>query len=497
MTAESPLAAPGTNVPVLTVTELSGALKRTIEQSFSHVRVRGEISGCKRHSSGHIYLSLKDTDALIEGVCWRGSVTKLAIRPEDGLDVIATGRLTTYPGRSRYQLVIEQMELAGEGAILKMLEERRKRLTAEGLFAADRKRPLPFLPEVIGVVTSPTGAVIRDILHRLADRFPRHVLLWPVAVQGEGAAAQIVAAIEGFNRIARGDPIPRPDLLIVARGGGSLEDLMPFNEEAVVRAAAASAIPLISAVGHETDTTLIDYASDRRAPTPTAAAEMAVPVRLELLAGLSGQAGRLTQALARNFSERRLRLEGLARGLPEPQRLLETATQRLDDRVERLDLAVRTQLRNLQARIDRAQLMHPRQQIAEQERRVTALTERLYPTIDRLIDRQRDRVTIAERLLPALLRLTENADQRLARLGQVLETLSPDRVLERGYAVVEDRQGHLLAATEISLGQELRLRFHDANIAARAESGAQPVAEPAAKPARRRPGGDARQPRLF
>lgn len=495
MTAESPSAAPGSNVPVLSVAELSGALKRAIEQGFSHVRVRGEISGCKRHSSGHIYLALKDAEALIDGVCWRGSAAKLAIRPEDGLDVICTGRLTTYPGRSKYQLVIEQMELAGEGAILKMLEDRRKRLMAEGLFDAARKRPLPYLPAVIGIVTSPTGAVIRDILHRLADRFPRHVLLWPVAVQGEGAAAQVAAAIEGFNRIAPGGAIPRPDLLIVARGGGSLEDLMAFNEEIVVRAAAASAIPLISAVGHETDTTLIDFASDRRAPTPTAAAEMAVPVRLDLLAHVAGLGGRLAQAMARSFNERRLQLDGAARGLPEPQRLLELASQRLDDRAERLDMAIDTSLRALEARVARAQLVHPRMQIEERVRQVKALGERLQPGIDRLLERQGERLVIAERMAPAIARLSETATRRLAAAGQLLASLSPNRVLERGYAVVQDRAGHLLTAAEITPGLGLTLRFHDAEIAARAEGEAAAAETP--KPAKRSGQGDSRQPRLF
>ncbi len=499
MTAESPLAAPGSNVPVLSVTELSGALKRVVEQGFSHVRVRGEISGCKRHSSGHIYLALKDMDALIDGVCWRGSAAKLAIRPEDGLDVVCTGRLTTYPGRSKYQLVIEQMELAGEGAILKMLEDRRKRLAAEGLFDPARKRPIPYLPTVIGVITSPTGAVIRDILHRLADRFPRHVLIWPVAVQGDGAAAQVAAAIEGFNRIAPGGAIPRPDLLIVARGGGSLEDLMAFNEEIVVRAAAESAIPLISAVGHETDTTLIDFASDRRAPTPTAAAEMAVPVRLDLVAHVSALSGRLMQAMGRSLDERRLRLDGLARGLPEPQRLLEIATQRLDDRAERLDMAIDTSLRALEARIARAQLMHPRQQIEERSRQLAALGDRLTPTLDRLLERQGERLIVAERMGPALTRFAETATNRLAAAGQLLDSLSPNRVLERGYAVVQDRAGHLLAAAEIEPGMALTLRFHDADVAARAE-GETGMAEPeptATKASRRGTATDSRQPRLF
>src|SRR5262249_36728870 len=260
---------PRSNLPEYTVSELARALKRSIEENFAVVRVRGEISGFKRHGSGHCYLSLKDADAVIDAVCWRMTAMRLGLKPEDGMEGVCTGRLTNLPRRSKYQLGIHTNEPAGVGALLKLLEERRKRLAAEGLFAAERKKSLPYLPEMIGIITSPTGAVIRDILHRLADRFPRRVLLWPVAVQGDGAAAQVAAAISGFNRLPANGPVPRPQLIIVARGGGSLEDLMAFNEEIVVRAAAASAIPLISAVGHESDTTLIDHASDRRAPTPT------------------------------------------------------------------------------------------------------------------------------------------------------------------------------------------------------------------------------------
>ena len=304
-----------TNLPEFSVSELSRALKRTVEDSYPYVRVRGELSGFKRAASGHLYMTLKDENAVLDAVCWRGTAGRLSIAPEDGLEVICTGKLTTYPGRSKYQIVVEQMEMAGEGALLKLLEDRRKKLAAEGLFDDARKRALPFLPDVIGVVTSPTGAVIRDILHRLSDRFPRHVLLWPVLVQGDGAADQVTAAIEGFNGIAAGGPMPRPDLIIVARGGGSLEDLWAFNEENVVRAAAASDIPLISAVGHETDTTLIDFASDRRAPTPTAAAEMAVPVRAELQAAVLDNERRMVAAMHRMVDDRRLRVDGLARGV--------------------------------------------------------------------------------------------------------------------------------------------------------------------------------------
>src|SRR3954451_3974617 len=306
--------APGDNSPPLTVSELSGALKKSIESAFGQVRVRGEISGFKRHGSGHCYFTLKDETACIDAVIWRGNAAALAFRPEDGAEVIATGKLTTYPGRSKYQIVVERMELAGEGALLALLERRRKALTAEGLFAPERKRKLPFLPRVIGVVTSPTGAVIRDILHRLEDRCPTRVILWPVPVQGEGAAAKIAAAIRGLAALE-----PRPDLLIVARGGGSIEDLWAFNEEEVVRAAAESPIPLISAVGHETDTTLIDHAADRRAPTPTAAAEIAVPVRSELVAQLRELQHRAQECLSRRIERARERFELTVRRWPEPQ----------------------------------------------------------------------------------------------------------------------------------------------------------------------------------
>src|SRR5689334_5465389 len=323
--------APGDNSPALSVSELSGALKRTIENAFGQVRVRGEISGFKRHASGHCYFTLKDENACIDAVIWRTSAGALAFRPEDGAEVIATGRLTTYPGRSKYQIVVDRMELAGEGALLALLERRRKVLAAEGLFDASRKRKLPFLPRVIGVVTSPTGAVIRDILHRLEDRCPTQVILWPVPVQGEGAAQRIAAAIRGFPALE-----PRPDLLIVARGGGSIEDLWPFNEEEVVRAAAESPIPLISAVGHETDTTLIDHASDRRAPTPTAAAEMAVPVRSELLAELGELGHRAQHCLTRRTDRARERFDLTVCRWPEPRSIVQPISQRLDDAAERL-----------------------------------------------------------------------------------------------------------------------------------------------------------------
>ncbi|ODM41541.1 exodeoxyribonuclease VII large subunit, partial [Cereibacter johrii] len=322
--------APTRNTPEFTVSELSGAVKRVIEGEFGLVRVRGEIGRVSRPASGHLYFDLKDDRAVMAAICWKGQAGRLSVRPEEGMEVVATGRMTTFPGQSKYQIIVEDMAPAGAGALMAMLEKRRAALAAEGLFDAARKRPLPFLPRVIGVVTSPSGAVIRDILHRLRDRFPSHVLIWPVAVQGEKCAPEVAAAIRGFNALPEGGPIPRPDLLIVARGGGSLEDLWGFNEEIVVRAAADSRIPLISAVGHETDTTLIDHAADRRAPTPTAAAEMAVPVRLELLAGLDGQGARLSRCAAETIRRRDQRLRDLARALPRLESLVAGPSQRFD-----------------------------------------------------------------------------------------------------------------------------------------------------------------------
>src|SRR5579883_1005000 len=440
------------NLPEFTVSELSAALKRSIEQGFSYVRVRGEISGLKRHSSGHVYLCLKDADAVLDAVCWRGTAGKLAIKPEDGMEVVCSGRLTTYPGRSKYQLVVDSIELAGIGALLKMLEERRKRLAAEGLFAEERKKKLPFLPQVIGVVTSPTGAVIRDILHRLNDRFPRHVLLWPVSVQGEGAAEQVAAAIRGFNQLAPGGRVPRPDLLIVARGGGSLEDLMAFNEEIVVRAAAASAIPLISAVGHETDTTLIDYASDKRAPTPTAAAEMAVPVRLDLVAEVAAKAARLSAGLSRLLAERRLRVTGLARGLPSPQDLIGNAAQRLDHGAERLRLAAERHLRALRHRLDLAAVqLRPDLLAADLGRSAARLADadaRLHAALMRAIEAKRDAL--------------DNYAGRLATHSERHESL-----LARGYVVVRDGAMRVLTeARAIKPGEGLDLEFYDGRVGA-------------------------------
>ena len=410
--------APGDNSPALTVSELSGALKRTIESAFGQVRVRGEISGFKRHASGHCYFTLKDENACIDAVIWRSGAGAVAFRPEDGAEVIATGKLTTYPGRSKYQIVIERMELAGEGALLALLERRRKALAAEGLFDPARKRKLPFLPQVIGVVTSPTGAVIRDILHRLEERCPTHVIVWPVAVQGEGASARIAEAIRGFPSLD-----PKPDLLIVARGGGSIEDLWPFNEEEVVRAAAECPIPLISAVGHETDTTLIDHAADLRAPTPTAAAEIAVPVRSELLVQLGEFQHRAQHCLSRRIERSRERFDLTVCRWPEPQAILSPIVQRVDDLGERLPRSLAARAGNARADLN---------------------------------------------LVSGRLR-RELVDQRIARMSEQLgalwrlaELAHPDKPLKRGFARVTDRSNQTLThAPGARAARELRLHFSD------------------------------------
>ncbi|MBV8494440.1 MAG: exodeoxyribonuclease VII large subunit [Alphaproteobacteria bacterium] len=453
------------NLPEYTVSELSLALKRSVEENFSHVRVRGEISGYKRHGSGHCYFVLKDADAALDTVCWRQTAIRLPIKPEDGMEVVCTGRLTTYPGRSKYQLIVDSIVLAGIGALLRILEERRQRLAAEGLFAAERKKKLPFLPEVIGIVTSPSGAVIRDILHRLTDRFPRRVLLWPVAVQGEGAAAQIAAAIAGFNRLpprgAGDNRVPRPDLLIVARGGGSLEDLMAFNEEIVVRAAASSAIPLISAVGHETDTTLIDHASDRRAPTPTAAAEMAVPVRLDLIGDINTKTARLTGGLSRLFTGHRQNLAGLARGLPDPQDLLGAAAQRLDDRTERLRLGIAARFAAIRQRLD----------LAAARLRPAALAADVRRARDRLGDVEPRLAASFARTLAAKHDSLDNFSGRLTTHSERHESL-----LARGYVVVRDAAEKVVTdSIKVRPNAALELEFFDGKVSAIAGGSRRPV----------------------
>ncbi len=445
----------GHNLPEFSVGELSAAIRRTLEGEFGRVRVRGEITELKRYASGHIYLSLKDENAKLAAVIWRSALPRLGLSPENGIEVVATGRLSTYADRSTYQLQIERLEYAGEGALLARIEALRKRLAAEGLFDTARKRPIPRLPGVIGVVTSPQGAVIRDILHRLAERLPRPVLVWPVAVQGQGAAEQIARAIRGFNALAPGGPVPRPDLLIVARGGGSLEDLMAFNDEAVVRAAAESAIPLISAVGHETDTTLIDLAADLRAPTPTAAAEMAVPVRMDLLRDLEQSRARLGSALARLLKERRLRLERAAARVPDLPALLAVARQRLDDRSARLDRALPSFVRSRQVTLARlgARLPHPREAIVARRSRLSLLAERLAQRIERRV---------------------ELARARLAALSPRLDAVSYEAVLARGFALVTGSEGQPVTRAEsVAPGQRLGIRFADGTVGATADGSPQ------------------------
>ena len=508
---DSPDPGPGSNAHEFTVSEISGAVKRVLEGEFGRVRVRGEIGRVSRPSSGHIYFDLKDDRSVIAAVTWKGQAARLSTRPEEGIEVIATGRLTTFPGQSKYQLIVDDIEPAGAGALMMMLEKRRKQLAAEGLFDESRKRPLPYLPRVIGVVTSPSGAVIRDILHRLRDRFPTRVLIWPVAVQGEGCAPQVTAAIQGFNALPEGGPIPRPDLIIVARGGGSLEDLWGFNEESVVRAAAESRIPLISAVGHETDTTLIDFASDRRAPTPTAAAEMAVPVRGDLAARLSEIGTRMIRASQSQQQRQRQRLTDLARALGRPQALTDPARQRFDliagrlepalkgfvrarrDRLSALPLslsALRGNLRNRRERLadqgQRLPLALTRQQTRRRERltdlaqRLTRARARMLSDASRNITRDRERTAaLARRLIAAAARLLPPRRERLDRLDRLRQTLGYKETLKRGYAVVHGPAGLITRAAEAAQTPRFEIEFLDGRIPARPET---PPIKPAKKP---------------
>lgn len=531
-------AAPAANVVELTVSELSAALKRTVEDAFGYVRVRGEITGFRGpHSSGHCYFALKDPNAKIEAVIWKGVHGRMRFKPQEGLEVVATGKLTTYPGSSKYQIVIESLEPAGIGALMALMEERKKKLAAEGLFEAARKRELPWLPEVIGVVTSPTGAVIRDILHRLEDRFPRRVLVWPVRVQGDGAAEQIAAAIHGFNQLHAQGPIPRPDVVIVARGGGSLEDLWCFNEEIVVRAAAQSAIPLISAVGHETDVTLIDFAADRRAPTPTAAAEMAVPVRSDLILEVSSLARRMLACWTRGMEHRRSELRAAVRALPTAAEVFAVPRQRLDGAAAALPRALRASTHAHHRRYSQtaAKLTLPvlRAQIAHARHRLDGGGERMARGVHAVLRHRRERFVGFEARLRASLRANAQAHrsriladgERMARLaerarravivaiqrqqaridhaGQLLGALSYRGVLARGYALVRDAAGApLRRAVMIEAGQPLTLEFADGSIGATAGRTARPVeaAKPEARPKpepKRREGEKVKQGTLF
>lgn len=513
-------------------------LKRTVEDRFGFVRIRGEISGFKRAASGHLYCSLKDENAKIDAVMWKGQAGRLAFRPEDGIEVIATGRLTTYAGRSSYQIVMETMEIAGEGALLALLEKLKAKLGAEGLFDAARKQPLPFLPRVIGVVTSPTGAVIRDILHRLEDRCPTHVLVWPVLVQGEGAAAQVAHAVRGFDAMAPGGPIPRPDLVIVARGGGSIEDLWAFNEEVVVRAVADCSIPTISAVGHETDTTLCDHAADRRAPTPTAAAEMAVPVRAELLAGVRDLGLRAQRASVGRADRAAERLIATARRFPSLDRLLEPFGQRTDYWGEKLDTAqkqfVALERRRLDAparalqpallarRVIRererlghiwARAVSPQRRLDLQKARLAEVGEWLSDARDVRINAKRENLDRwALRLRPALVgdRIA-TARHRLDGIARVMASLNPENLLARGYAMVLKRAAPGEPVDVVTSAQEAReklaltLRFADGEVDVTVGDDAGPgiVRKPvrpstgSARPGKREGDGGPRQGGLF
>ncbi|MEM9810496.1 MAG: exodeoxyribonuclease VII large subunit [Pseudomonadota bacterium] len=452
------------HLPEYSVSELSGQLKRTIEDAYGYVRVRGELGRVTRAGSGHVYLDLKDERSVLSSVMWKGTASRQTVKPEQGLEVIATGRMSTFPGQSRYQLIIDTLAPAGAGALMALYEERKKKLAAEGLFAPERKRPLPRLPGIIGVVTSPSGAVIRDILHRLRDRFPSHVIVWPSVVQGEGAPAQIVRGIKGLADLPN---VQRPDVIIVARGGGSLEDLWCFNDEDVVRAAAASPIPLISAVGHETDTTLIDYAADLRAPTPTAAAELVVPVRAELLADVRNYEGRLVRQLSAQLGDARLRLQSAERGLGTPQGLLESSEQRLDRAESDLQSSA------LQA-------------LARQELRLGWVAPRLTPALLRgeSLRRQERFDDLNNRLGRAGEGLTQRFEQRLSQADRLLRSVSYRGVLERGFALVADREGSLI--TSVSAGEaasDLTITFADGDLHALPKHGSKaPIRKTKSKP---------------
>ncbi|WP_090593440.1 exodeoxyribonuclease VII large subunit [Pelagibacterium luteolum] len=500
-----------TNAHEFTVSEISHAVKRTVEETFGFVRVRGEISGFRgRHSSGHCYFTLKDDGATIDAVVWKGSYAKLAFKPEEGLEIIATGRLTTYPRSSKYQIVIEQIEPAGAGALMALLEDRRKKLLAEGLFAPERKRPIPYLPKVIGVVTSPTGSVIRDILHRLDDRFPSHVIVWPVRVQGDTCAAEVTAAIDGFNAFTVDGAIPRPDLLIVARGGGSIEDLWGFNEENVVRAVSRSTIPVISAVGHETDITLIDYVSDKRAPTPTGAAEMAVPVRAELIGYVEDLGLRQRQGTRRITANLRDRVRAAGAGLPRPGDLVSTQRQRLDMATARLSSALRAaqhakaiDFQRVSGRLSLS-LLHQRSQSLRHRLDVASsrsahglqtrlnrariayspLAGRVRPgLLSAPIDRGSRRVEAAtSRIDAAFLRAVEARRARFDGLSKLLSSVSYHQVLARGFALVTDAEGNLVrSSTDVKPGDALSIDVAQGTIAATV-AGAPPIPKRKAKP---------------
>ena len=464
---------PAPNITEFTVSELSFAIKRMVESAFEHVRVRGEVGRVARPGSGHIYFDLKDERNVLSAVVWKGTAGKLRHLPEQGLEIVATGRLTTFPGQSRYQIVVEHLEPAGAGALMALLEERRRTLAAEGLFSQERKKPLPYLPHVIGVVTSPTGAVIRDILHRLADRFPTRVLVWPVRVQGETCADEVAAAVRGFNALSPKGRIPRPDLLIVARGGGSIEDLWGFNEEAAVRAVAESDIPVISAIGHETDTALTDFAADLRAPTPTAAAEHAVPVREELLANVADRGSRLWLAMDRSRQARRRELDTAARGLPGlsdlvalPRQRLDFAAARLGHGLQALAAARRQAFTAVAARMRPRILQMARVSLADRLVAVAARGDRAWG--QQIRQARRDFSTFGDRLAPTLLVAGLARERgRVAQIARLLDGYSYTATLKRGFAIVRDAADRpVRAAAALTPGDTLSLEFADGRVGA-------------------------------
>ena len=435
----------GENAPEFSVSELSSVLKRMIEGEFSNVRIRGEVGRVSRPASGHLYFDLKDDKSVIASVTWKGQASKLVTQPEEGLEVVATGKITTFAGQSRYQMIVSEMSVAGIGALMAQLEKRKKKLEAEGLFDKSIKKEIPYLPEIIGVVTSPSGAVIQDILHRLSDRFPRKVLLWPVAVQGERCAPDVAAAINGFNRLTPGGAMPRPELIIVARGGGSIEDLWGFNEESVVRAAAESEIPLISAVGHETDTTLIDFASDLRAPTPTAAAEYAVPVRADLMGWLSSMDERRVRSLSAGLEIKRQRLKDLSRGLPAPDELVAMSTQRLDSISERLPRALITVSNN-----KRTTLLQ------------TSAGLRRSLLENKLVDRSEAINRFVKSIQSNMKVIIQRNQSALESLERLRQTLGYEATLQRGYAVIRNESGGIVTSVKVAdVSKSLEIEFQD------------------------------------
>ena len=501
------------NAHEYSVSELAGNLKRTIEETFGHVRVKGELGRVTIAKSGHCYLDIKDDRAVINSIIWKGQMSRLSMRPEEGMEVICEGKLTTYPGRSNYQLVISKMELAGAGALMALFEKRKRALEAEGLFAPERKRELPFMPKTIGVVTSPTGAVIRDILHRISDRFPSHVLVWPVLVQGDKAASQIASAVTGFNHA---DGFPRPDVLIVARGGGSLEDLWCFNEEIVVRAVAASDIPVIGAVGHETDWSLVDYAADYRAPTPTGAAEVAVPVRADWLETVADYGLRMTRGLRRNVSERKTqlsaaRLPRLEAVLSSPQQRLDLAAARLPKpqqlfapMAQRLERARLPRLQNIitpfEARLNGLKLPHASRLLAPLSQRLRQTGQRLRPNmIERENARRSERLDrLASRIETAGIRKLDTQAKRLEKAGQLLEAFSYQGVLKRGFAVVSDDNGKLVRSKDaVSSGEGVTLTFADGAREAVIAGGAAAARPKKRAPAKAKTPSQKTQPDLF